>query len=151
MRLYKPFPTSEKDLFEITTDAINFLTKYKENKLNIISYFQPSLINENTEVYMEIYEKKHIILNFTITNFINQEFNLFLVSIFFSKYIIIYYKEEKLIQNFTFNFIENCNKILSILKQNKKIKICPLSIYKSLIILNSFVKFFIINSFKLKF
>ena len=120
MRLYKPFPTSEKDLFEITTDAINFLTKYKENKLNIISFFQPSLINENTEVYMEIYEKKHIILNFTIKNFINQEFNLFLVSIFFSKYIIIYYKEEKLIQNFTFNFIENCNKILSILKQNKK-------------------------------
>ena len=120
MRLYKPFPTSEKDLFEITTDAINFLTKYKENKLNIISFFQPSLINENTEVYMEIYEKKHIILNFNIKNFINQEFNLFLVSIFFSKYIIIYYKEEKLIQNFTFNFIENCNKILSILKQNKK-------------------------------
>ena len=83
MRLYKPFPTSEKDLFEITTDAINFLTKYKENKLNIISYFQPSLINENTEVYMEIYEKKHIILNFTIINFINQEFNLFLDTLLF--------------------------------------------------------------------
>ena len=120
MRLYKPFPTSEKDLFEITSDAINFLTKYKENKLNIISYFEPSSNNENTEVYMEIYEKKHIVLNFSLKNFINQEFNLFLISIFFSKYIIIYYKEEKLIQNFTFNFIENCNKILSILKQNKK-------------------------------